>query len=285
LVEPSSEGEDEILDRLAEWQQGDFALDCGDFLFRDLAEEGDETDFDGGAVFDAGVLGFAVISQTCDIVRRPIDVGYVSVCPLVKIDPKRIADIERGQAPRYGLLSNTPEAVVVDFSRTMSVTKDLLLTWTRSRGCEDDQQQLDFARSLELFFGRFAFPDDFVISVTSLRRAILDKYGKDGSDFGKASRSIRELRAVPHAAWSDTESVPVSFVAILDDEEKREIKDRNKIGELLKPAIDAIKWKAPFSLHPDGLGLFTLSDLTAADYLNSYPLDVNSLSFARKYKK
>lgn len=285
MVDAASEGENEILDRLAEWQQGDFALNCGDFLFRDLTEGGEDADSDGGAVLDSGVLGFAVISQTCDIVRSPMEVGYVSVCPLVKIDPKRIADAERGQAPRFGLLSNTPEGVVVDFSRTMTVTKALLLTWTRSRGCEDDPQQLDFARSLELFFGRFAFPDDFVISVTTLRKAILDKYGKDGSDFGKASRSIRELRAVPHAAWSDASAVPVSFIAILDDEGKREMKDRSKIGELLKPAIDAIKWVAPFSLHPDGLSLFTLSDLTAADYLNSFPLDVNSLSFARRYKK
>lgn len=63
------------------------------------------------------------------------------------------------------------------------------------------------------------------------------------------------------------------------------MKDRNRIRELLKPAIDAIKWTAPFSLHADGLSLFTLSDLTAADYLNSFPLDVNSLSFARRYKK
>ena len=283
MAEASSEGEDEILERLAEWQQGDFALDCGDFLFRDLVEEID--DADGGAVFDSGVVGLAVISQTCDVVRSPGDVGYVSVCPLVQIDPKRIGDVERGQAPRYGLLSNAPEGVVVDFSRTMSVTKALLLTWTRSRGCADDAQQLEFARCLEMFFGRFAFPDDFVRSVASLRKAILDKYSKEGSDLGKAIRSIRELRAVPHAAWSDTASVPVSFIAILDDEEKREIKDRKRIRELLKPAIDAIKWKSPFSIHPEGLSLATLADLTAADYLNSFPLDVNSLSFARKYRK
>lgn len=284
MTEKTSESDDGFLARLAEWQQGDFSLGCGDFLFRDIAESTDEGEDDGGAVFDSEIVGFAVISQTCEVVREPGRVPYVSVCPLVAVDATRIGEIERGQAPRFGFLSATPNGVVVDFSRTMSVTKSLLVSWDRQRGCEDESQQLEFARALEIYFGRFAYPNDFVASVASLRRAILDKYAKAGSELGKAVRSIREIRVRPHASWSDETAVPVTFIAILEDEGKRELAAREEIRKQIWPKISAIEWQGPFSLHEDGLYLATLGDLTAADYLNSYPLDVNSLSFAQRYK-
>ena len=283
MAEQTPEGKEFPLDRLAEWQQGDFALDCGDFLFRDVTELSDEGEEDGGAVFDSEIVGFAVISQTCDVVREPDRVPHVSVCPMVAVDAARIVEIERGQVPRFGFLSATPEGVVVDFSRTMSITKKLLLSWERRRGCTDQDQQLEFARALETFFGRFAFPDAFVASVASLRNAILSKYPKGGSDLGKAIRSIREIRVLPHASWSDEAAVPVTFIAILEEEPKRELMGREEIRNQIWPKISTIEWQGPFSLHEDGLYLATLGDLTAADYLNSYPLDVNSLSFARRY--
>lgn len=283
MTENTSESDEGYLARLAKWQQGDFSLDCGDFLFRDVSELTHEGDDDGGAVFDSEIVGFAVISQTCDVVREPERVPYVSVCPMVVVDAKRMGEIARGQAPRFGFLSATRENLVVDFSRTMSVSKSLLVSWKRQRGCEDESQKLEFARALETFFGRFAFPDAFVASVMSLRKAILSKYPKGGSDLGKAVRSIREIRAYPHASWSDEAAVPVTFIAILENEGERELADREEIRTQIWLKISAIEWQGPFSLHEDGLHLATLGDLTAADYLNSYPLDVNSLSFARRY--
>ena len=282
MPEKISEGNEDLLTRLAEWQQGDFSLDCGDFLFRGLSKPIDGDKDDGGAMLDSEPSGFVVISQTCDVVREPKRVPYVSVCPLVSVDEKRISEIERGQAPRFGFLSGAANGMAVDFSRTMSVTKELLVSWRQNRGCKDESQQLEFARALETFFGRFAFPDGFVKSVASLRKVILSKYSKE-TDFRKALRSIREMRVHPHANWSDKTLVPVTFIAVLDDEDKRELVDPEAIKEQIIPKIDAIKWEDPFVLHEDRLRLATLADMTAADYLNSYPLDVNSLSFARRY--
>jgi len=283
LPEKPPESDEDLLARLAEWQQGDFSLDCGDFLYRDISEPTDEGDDDGGAVLDSDVVGFAVISQTCDVVREPERIPYLSVCPMVVIDKARIGQVERGQAPRFGLLSSTPDGVVVDFSRTMSVTKSLLTSWKRKRGCQDESQQLEFARALETFFGRFAFPDSFVESVSSLRRAILSKYPKGHSDLGKAVRSIREIRVLPHGSWSTETTISITFIAVLDNEGERELADREEIRKQIWPKIRAIEWQGPFSLHENGLYLTTLADLSAAEYLNSYPLDVNSLSFARRY--
>jgi hypothetical protein len=283
LPEKKSESDEDFLAHLAEWQQGDFSLDCGDFLFRHLSDLTGDGEDDGGAVFDSEVVGFAVVSQTCEVVREPSRVRYVSVCPIVTVDARRIEDIERGQAPRYGLLSAVPEGAVVDFSRTMSITKELLVSWERRRGCETEREQLAFAAALEIYFGRFAFPDDFVASVSSLRKAILSKYAKGGSELGKALRSIRELRVRNHASWTNKSSIPITFIAVLDDEEKRELADREEIKRQIWPKISEVQWRSPFSLHEIGLQIATLNDLTAAEYLNSYPLEVNSLSLARRF--
>ena len=272
---------DDIQDRLAEWQQGDFTLECGELLFLDLPE--DEND-PYEPVFDEDVSGCVVISQTCDIVREIGILPNVTVCPLIKINTQRKSDIEKGQAPRYGLIDDVPDGVVADFSRAMSVSKNLLVTWERRRGCSDEKHGIEFARSLERFFGRFAFPDAFNDSLQSLRKAIYSKHEKN-SDLGAALRSIRELRAYPHANWNNEESVPVTFFVILENDADREVKDRNAIMKAISEKFMGIDWHEPFSLHEQGLYLATLSDITAAEYLNSYPLDLNALSYARRFQK
>lgn len=275
--DPTSFGEAESC--LAEWQQGDFTSDCCEFLFlEETEEEGEPYDF----ILDSGIEGCVVISQTCDVVRDMSKVPNVSVCPLVKIDPSRVADIEKGMAPRYGFVANAPEGVVADFSRVMSVSKKLLVQWTQVRGCTNDDELLEFATSLERFFGRFAFPDAFSASLRSLRSLVYGKYEKN-SDLGRALRSIRELRVLPHENWTDETSVPVTFVLVLEQENDRELKDRDIIREELLARLKKIKWVEPFSLHEDQIYLTTLSDMSAAEYLASYPLDLNALSFARRY--
>ena len=269
------------LNRLAEWQQGDFSLSCGDLLFLDLPEEDDEP---YEPVFDEGIEGCVVISQTCDVVREIEVLPNITVCPIVEIGAKRQADIEKGLAPRYGLIDNLPEGMVVDFSRAMSVSKQLLVTWERQRGCENEHQILELARALERFFGRFAFPDAFNESINSLRKAVYAKHEKD-SDLGRALRSIREIRVLPHARWTDEDSVSITFIVVLEDADTREIRDQGNIYEAIADKFTGITWETPFSLHAEGLYLTTLSDMTASEYLNSYPLDLNALSYARRYAK
>ena len=90
---------------------------------------------------------------------------------------------------------------------------------------------------------------------------------------------------LPHASWTDEGSVPVTFVVVLEDADTREISDRGKIFEAIADKFTGIAWEAPFSIHDEGLYLTTLSDMTASEYLNSYPLDLNALSYARRYAK
>lgn len=277
----------DIVQQLADWRQGDFSLECGGLVFRGVVGTNDEIGEETDVFCDEAVLGFVVISQTCDVVRDPVKTShkFVSVCPLVEIELEGLSNIEKGKVPRFGLIANTPENVVVDFSRTMSVSKELLVTWKRQCGCPSEKEQLLFSRSLERFFGRFAYPDAFNDSMISFRKAVHNRYDKN-SLFGKALRSIRELRVYPHANWNSPNSVPITLIVVLDEEIEREVKDRSEIYDQIKPKIDQIDWGIPFSLHQEqGIRLAELKDLTAVDYLNSYPLDLNSLSFARRYHK
>ena len=142
---------------------------------------------------------------------------------------------------------------------------------------------MELARALERFFGRFAFPDAFNESIKSLRKAVYAKHEKS-SDLGRALRSIREIRVRPDASWTDENSVPVTFIFVLE-EDTCEVRDRNEFYKSIAEKLTGIDWKAPFSLHDPALDMPTLSDMTASEYLNSYPLDLNALSYARRYAK
>ncbi len=110
--------------------------------------------------------------------RKPVDSfsKFVSVYPLVEINSASISNIERGKAPGLGLIENTPDNLVVDFSRVMSVSKNLLVTWKRTRGCPSESRKREFAMALEQFLGRYAYPDAFNQSFSSFRSATHNKY-------------------------------------------------------------------------------------------------------------
>ena len=271
-----------VADRLAAWQQGDFSTDCKDFLFCEVPDDKNNP-FDFG--LDPNVLGFCVISQSCDIVRDPSEhfITSVVVCPLIELNSQGVSQVEKGEQPRFGMIDGAPENTVVDFTRAMSVEKELLVTWTRQRGCHTEKSLQSFARSLERFFGRFGFPDEFNESMQSLRKAVNNKYGKSGSEFGKVARSIHELRVFPHTSWDNTDDVPITIIAILEEPEVREVKEIEDIRSELSAQVKKISWVEPFRAHESALQVATLEELSAAEYLNTYPLDLNALSFAKRY--
>ena len=91
---------------LGEWGQGDCVLREQWFVYRfnpqrpltndatDVAQE--EVD-----LTESKVQGFAVITQTCDIVRSCIDRPFIEVAPLVEVDEQRLYEIQRGKRPQY----------------------------------------------------------------------------------------------------------------------------------------------------------------------------------------
>ncbi|MCY4226372.1 MAG: hypothetical protein OXF20_01510, partial [Gammaproteobacteria bacterium] len=61
--------------------------------------------------------------------------------------------------------------------------------------------------------------------------------------------------------------------------------DGSIVGRVVISNVDKINWTYPFSLHEEhGIHVAELRDLTALDYLNSCPLDLNSISCAKRYR-
>lgn len=266
---------------LRAWRQGDFALDAGPFIYGDLSGNPDGTGLE--AYFDdEDPLGFVVVSQTCDIVSDPARNPWVVVCPLVKVDPARVTEIERGGVPRLALVENAPEGFVAEIARSLTISKDLLVSWPRNQGFTDPAKAVEFARSLERCFGRFAFPDDFNRSISPLLKKLKDGYGKEKAEAGRIARSVAELRVRPSTAW-DTENVRVRFFLILKPEDQREAQ-LAEIRSAFEGILAKLLWQGGFRLDEPPLHLGTYDDFLARDYIESVALDINALSFAARYQ-
>lgn len=266
---------------LGAWRQGDFALGVGPFIYGDISGNPDETGLD--AYFDyLDPAGFVVISQTCDIVSEPTRNPWVVVCPLVRVDPARMTEIERGGVPRFALVEKAPEGFAAEIARPLTISKGLLASWQRNQGFTDPDKAVEFARSLERCFGRFAFPDDFNRSISPLLRKLKDGYGKEKAEIGRVTRSLAELRVRPSDAW-DTKEVRVRFFLILKPEEQREAK-LDEIRSAFEALLSKLTWQGGFQVDDPSLQLGTYDDFLARDYIESVALDINALSFAARYQ-
>lgn len=272
------------------WRQGDFALTAGDLIFRDLPPQASEpsgaADIGTQVVADEGIPGFVVISQTCDIVRDPANSPYVSVCPLVLLADKDMANFEAGRMPTLGFIPNLPDRMVVDFARPMTVTKQLMCTWERQDGCETDADRLLFARQLTRVFNRFAFPDEFNTAIEPFKKSLQARQFSRESDLGRAIQSLREMRVYAHGEWDDPVGVDLTIYVIIEADENRVERDRKAIVDQLRPHLQKIKWTSKFRLHRDMRFIpVTLGDIEASVYLNSFPLDLITISFAKRGRR
>lgn len=273
---------DPITDALQAWRQGDFALAVGPYIHGDLPAEDSQEKID--PVYDDACEGFVVVSQTCEVVRRPSDAQFVTVSPLVRVTADTVKMIEAGRTPTLAQIANAPKNHVADLSRMMTVDKALLATWKRHPGLNTPKEIRDFAYTLERKHGRFAFPEAFNQSISVLPKKIHRTYGKAGSELGSALRSLQEIRVSPSPDW-DADSVAISFIFIMREETHRECSPE-AIGEQLSRLTDAIEWQRPFLAARDGfLRVCNYRDMTAQEYLESTPLDLNALSFAAKFSQ
>ncbi|MEO1406681.1 MAG: hypothetical protein AAFV54_09350 [Pseudomonadota bacterium] len=258
------------------WQQGDYALECGRFVFCAVPEDAD----DDGIRADGGAVGFAVITQTCDVVRDSSVVPYVTVAALIEVELSRLEQVRKGASPRLATLHDLPDGVVVDLTRVMSVDKSLLNHWDRRIGCPTDNARRKFAWVLERAFGRYAFPDQFVTCLEPFRRHVTKKHGRQRSELGFALNQIEEFRVVVHTQWDDPIQIPISFFVIVSSDTAASTENVKRIHGQILIAVQKIQWVAPFCMDDAGIQVTTYADLSAHDYLDSFPLSVNDLSNA-----
>jgi hypothetical protein len=263
---------------LATWRQGDCVLGEQWFALRfdpkhPLSPAAHEVTSTGADLAEDSVLGFAVLTQTCDIVRSCQDRPFVEVCPLVEVDPARLADIKAGRRPAYALVpALAAKGFVADLERTMTVEKPVLAGWPRTPGCRSDYEARAFAEALARKRARFAFPDDFNELAHDLRNRIDSKHDRN-SDEGRALRALREIRVQATPSWQAPQvSLVLWFIRHGD-----------------QPTFEGRNWDDLLDqwlrrIHPSGRftsvtgAITTLDDLSAFAYTMSDRLDLDHLT-------
>lgn len=265
---------------LREWRQGDCSLGEHWFAFRvdprlcltAAAKAAAEL---GGDLAESLELGFVVLTQTCDIVRFCKERPFLEVCPLVEVTAEVLKDIERGRRPAYAALPLLADLrLVADLDRVMTVEKTLVATWQRSPGLSSDKDARRFSEALARKRARFAFPDDFSLLARRLAARLSEKHERASVE-GQALRGLREVRVQAAPSW-DSPEIELTLWFIRGTSE---VSFENKSwADLLETWLGLVPATGRFKRV--GGVVVSLSDLTAGEYVDSDPFDLDHLSSA-----
>lgn len=263
---------------LSVWRQGDCVLGDSWFVVRfdaahPLSGPARLAAAAGVDLAEEQVRGLVVVSQTCDVVRSCVDRPFVEVCPLVEVDDVKLQEIARGRRPMYASVpALVPDRLVADLDRTMTVEKPVIAGWVRTAGCTTDAEVWAFGQALARKRARFAFPDDFTELTRKLQSRLVDKHERN-SDEGRGLRALREIRVQAAPAW-EASQVTLLFWFIRNLETP-DFEGRNW-ADLLEQWLRLMPRSGRFTeIHGQ---VATLDDLTAADYVASFPLDLDHMS-------
>jgi hypothetical protein len=133
-------------------------------------------------------------------------------------------------------------------------------------------EERGLAQALARKRARVAFPDDFASLVDPLVKRVVAKHDRY-SEEGKALRTLKQIRVAASPCWS-ADDVSLMFLFIRDEEEP----DFNGCSwaDRLESWMGLLVPEGRFS-ELDGM-VVTLDDLTASDYVDSDPLDLDQLS-------
>jgi hypothetical protein len=264
---------------LLEWCQGDCVIGEHWFIYRfdlqrpltsdsvDVAKE--EID-----LAESEVKGFAIVTQTCDIVRSCNERPFVEIVPLVEVDEQQLHDIQRSRRPQYAYIPGVAELnLVADLDRGMTVEKAVVAEWERKPGCLSDDEIREFGRALTRKRARFAFPNDFTEFARKLQNRLRDKHNKS-TDEGDALRALREIRVRAEPSWNSSE-IRLLFFWFIREEDQNQF---NGIG--WEKYLDQwLKLVPESGRYQDVKGkVVDLEDMKAKEYVESDPLDLDHLS-------
>lgn len=269
---------EEVDTALKQWCQGDYVL--GEYWFvqrcnphRPLTEVSEEAAQEGIDLAEEEVRGFVVVTQTCDIVRSCLSRPFIEVVPLVEVDQQQVSEIQKARRPQYAYIPGVARLnLVADLDRVMTVEKAVVAEWKRQQGCRTDEEIRTLGQALARKRVRFAFPDDFIKFVSKLQDRIKKKHNKSSNE-GDALRALREIRVRASPSWNDS-NIELMFWFIRD--EKQVDFQGLEWNQLLEQWLKLIPESGRFQ-EVHGL-VVTLEDITAKDYVESDPLDLDHLS-------
>jgi hypothetical protein len=289
----------EVDSALKDWRQGDCVLGVHWFVHRfdpehplttdsaEVAKVDQETD-----LAESEVKGFVVVSQTCDIVPHPphsscTDRPFIEIVPLIEIDTQFLEsfnyqgdknqfldEVQKGKRPRFAYIPGVASYyLVAELDRVMTVEKTVITEWKRVPGCQSDQEVRALGNALARKRIRFAFPDDFNEFVKKLQNRMKKMHDKKESPEGSALRALREIRVRAEPSWNASE-VRLMFWFIRHEQQSK----FEGIGweQFLERWLQLIP---EFGRYQNVEGsVVALEDMTAKEYVESDPLDLDHLS-------
>ncbi len=276
---PDSDAAKQINASLQDWRQGDLALDESWFVHvgdgaLPLSEAAAHAE-SGAQALTSEVLGLVVVTQTCDIVRCCTTRPFIEVAPLMRVGEDDLHQVKRGRRPAHATLPVLEQNLLVaDLDRVMTVEKSIVASWKRTPGFTRDADGRAFARALARKRVRFAFPNDFNALAKKLQARLGDKHDKN-TDEGRGLRALREIRVFASPSWDDA-STEIFFWFIRKDADATF--EGKSWADLLKDWLKLVPATGRFTSIDGQVG--TLQEMTAEDYVNSDPLDLDHLSTA-----
>ena len=280
-LEPDTPEAHRIDAALAEWHQGDLALE--EHWFSHAADPGlaltpeSAQANEGLQIITSAVEGLVVVTQTCDVVRSCISRPFIEVSPLVEVESACLHEVERCRQLAYAFIPAVADRnLVAHLDRVMTVEKSVVANWERTPGFSSDHQIRVFAQALARKRAHFAFPDDFSMLTGRLQRRLLEKHDKQSNE-GRALRALREIRVRAAPSWA-SDQVTLMFWFVRDRESSNF--EGKSWGDILEAWLRLASASGRFE-RVEGL-VVTLDDITARDYIESDPLDLDHLSASER---
>lgn len=217
--------------------------------------------------------GFAVVSQTCEIVRSCASRPYVEVCPLIELPEGEMNLVRSGRRGQFVSLPGLRGAnVAVDLDRPMTMEKAALVGFQAEcqPGVTSEADIRKVADALGRKRGRAAFPDDFVSMMEAFRKRVVAKHRKD-TDEGRFLGKVKQVRVNAAPSWTSTQ-VQLNFMFVFDHSSSIPADADDQIDAL----IGLVSLASPY-VEIQGKPV-ALEHISAAAYLQSDQLDFDHLS-------
>lgn len=145
-------------------------------------------------------------------------------------------------------------------------------TRTRARGKAAHTLGISSTAATQRLARFVGFPDDFTELVDKRQRRLVDKHGRHSIE-GRGLRALREIRVRAVPAWDSTD-VEVFLWFVRDEDDT--LFEGTGWSELLSQWLRLVPPGGRFQVVEGQV--VTLDDMTARDYVDSDPLDLDYLS-------
>lgn len=267
----------------SEWRQGDVVdlraigwLGLPDAPLTAHTAGAAETTDSNVAYVAAEAERLVIVSQTCDVIRGAATRPHVELVRLVRLDETAAGEARRGGRPRFVPVPGAGPDAFADLDVIVTAEKSVLGRVERIVGLPTDLDQRRFSRGVGRAFSRFAFPDDLASSLRGLVERIREKHDRQSAE-GRALAELEEVRVTATPSWSADEiDVFLTFAPAT-----RVDADAAASPERWDDLVDAwLRRAEPMGRirSVDGAAI-PLDELTAREYVDSDPLDLDHLSW------